>query len=121
MKVYFLLFFLFCCAVADAQTKKISGTVVDEDKAPLAGVTVALGNKRSVTQTDSAGKFSISVTEGSDAKLVFSYTGHISQTVSASQGMVVTLAKNTASMEEVVVIGYGSPTAIKDLTNNLFH
>lgn len=92
-KIYLSLFFLFFCAISHAQTKTISGTVIDEINAPLEGVTVALGNKRSVTQTDAAGRFSVSITEGSDVKLVFTYTGHISQTVAASNGMVVTMTK----------------------------
>ena len=119
MKLYFSLLLSFCCVIAGAQTRKISGTVIDEDKVPLVGVTVALSNGRSLTQTDSSGKFSVNIAEDNNQKLVFTYTGFVSQTVAPSKTMMVTLTKNNAAMEEVVVVGYGTATARKDLTGSV--
>ncbi|MEI6948958.1 TonB-dependent receptor [Paraflavisolibacter sp. H34] len=104
---------------ASAQTKKISGKVLDDDKAPLAGVTVAVANASLKVRTDSAGKFSINVADGNNVKLIFSYSGYTSQTIQATEGMVVPLVKNFVSGEDVVVIGYGSAKAIKDLTGSV--
>lgn len=103
-----MLLTVFFCAVADAQNRKISGTVVDDDAIPLRGVTVALGDGNTITQTDANGKFSINVTDRDNAKLTFSYTGYITQTVAASDGMAVALIKNVVAGDEVVVIGYGT-------------
>ena len=119
MKLYFSFLLSFCCVIAGAQTRKISGTVIDEDKVPLAGVTVALSNGRSLTQTDSSGKFSVNIAEDNNQKLVFTSTGFVSQTVAPSKTIMVTLTKNNAAMEEVVVVGYGTATARKDLTGSV--
>ena len=102
----------------NAQTRQISGTVVDDDNALLSGVTVAVEGSSTMVQTDSVGKFSIKVGEG-EVNLTFSYTGYISQTVPASSGMLVSLVKNVVAGDDVVVIGYGSATSIKDLTGSV--
>ena len=83
MKFYFSLFLSFCCAFARAQTRKISGTVMDEVKAPLAGVTVALSNGRSLTKLIRQVDFQLTLLRTSNVKLVFTYTGYVSQTVAA--------------------------------------
>jgi len=108
-----------CSLHVAAQTKRISGSVVDDTRAPLAGVTVAVRNSSTVVMTDSLGKFSVRIPDGSNVMLVFTYTGYTSQTVAAADGMVVTLEKNIAVADEVVVIGYGSATSIKDVTGSV--
>ncbi len=118
-KIYFSLAFLLLCAITQAQTKTISGTVIDEVKEPLAGVTITVEDSRSATQTDAAGKFSIKVNDGNNVKLIFTYTGYASQTIAPKNGMVVTMGRNSAAMDEVVVVGYGTGTARKDLTGSV--
>jgi TonB-linked SusC/RagA family outer membrane protein len=110
---------VFFCVVAGAQTKKISGTVVDDDKAPLQGVTVAVKDGVAITQTDAAGKFSINVPTADTASLVFTFTGYMGQTIVATDGMYVSLVKNIVAGDDVVIIGYGSATNIKDLTGSV--
>ncbi len=118
-RLLLMLLMVFFCAAANAQTKRISGTVVDDDKAPLQGVTVALKDGASITQTDAAGKFSINVPTGDTSSLVFSFTGYMGQTVEATEGMFITMAKNIVAGEDVVIIGYGSATSVKSLTGSV--
>lgn len=113
-----MLIAIFCIAVK-AQTKPISGTVLDDTGQPLTGVNVSLVNANTVAQTDSNGKFTIRVPEAGDTELTFSFTGYISQTLAAVNDMNVALIKNVVAGDEVVIIGYGSATAIRDLTGSV--
>jgi ferric enterobactin receptor len=89
-----------------AQGVPINGTVVSDDGSPLAGVSVIAGVTKRTAVTDNAGKFTINVTSGST--LEFSYVGYLTQSVRASAGMQVRLAKSeTAQMEDVVVTAMG--------------
>ncbi len=93
-----------------SQTKTISGNVTTvTDKAALAGVSVQLKGTNTGTTTDNSGNFSISV-PNSDAVLVFSYTGYQNQEIIVgSQSEVnVQLQASANTLDEVVVIGYGT-------------
>lgn len=88
---------------------KVSGTVSDEKNLPLAGVTVSLkaGNRTVVTDTE--GKFSINLPNGNNV-LVFTYVGYESHeiSVSKSQTLNIILKPTSATLGELVVIGYGA-------------
>ncbi|SJZ98149.1 SusC/RagA family TonB-linked outer membrane protein [Sediminibacterium ginsengisoli] len=88
-----------------AQGVSISGTVLSDDGAPLAGVTVTVvGANRSVVTADN-GKFTVNADAG--VLLEFSYVGYTTQSVKAAAGMVVRLAKSTEQLGEVVVTALG--------------
>ena len=88
--------------VAMAQTK-VTGTVISaEDNEPIIGATVLVQGQKSGTVTDADGHFTISVPAGK--KLIVSYIGMETQTVTAKNGMQVVL-RNSAAIEEVVVTG----------------
>ncbi|MDE5656788.1 MAG: SusC/RagA family TonB-linked outer membrane protein, partial [Muribaculaceae bacterium] len=90
------------------------GTVSDGEGEPLIGVSVEIKNRPGTgTTTDIDGNFSIKVPEGTT--LVFSYIGYVSRELTASPAMNVTLTEDVTSLDEVVVIGYGSVKR-KDLT-----
>src|SRR3990170_535518 len=92
-----------------AQTHAITGTVMSiTDNAPLPGVTVALKGKTQGTVTDSNGKFSIEA-EPSDV-LVFSFIGMetYEQQVGDSNEITISLNESIESLQEVVIVGYGS-------------
>ncbi|GAB2957041.1 TonB-dependent receptor [Hymenobacter coalescens] len=76
----------------------------------LPGVTVVVKNSTVGASTNENGEFTLSVPEGSDATLVFSYVGYLTETVSAGrQGSVtVKLRTDQKALDEVVVIGYGA-------------
>ena len=86
----------------------ISGTVVDTNGVPIPGVTVSVPGTSIGTATDLDGKYSLSVPDG--ATLVFSFIGFVSQTISVGDRSLidVTLAEDVSSLEEVVVVGYGT-------------
>ncbi|MFC4870707.1 SusC/RagA family TonB-linked outer membrane protein [Negadavirga shengliensis] len=86
----------------------ISGTVVDEEGDPIPGATVFVRGTSTGTATDLDGKYSLTVPEGSE--ITVSYIGYVSQTVVVeNQSEInITLQLDTSSLEEVVVIGYGT-------------
>ena len=82
----------------------LSGTVVEADGEPAIGATVKVQGTTTAAVTDVNGRFSIAVAEGK--KLVVSYVGMETQTVTARQGMRVVLqAAQSVMVEEVVVTG----------------
>ena len=88
--------------MALAQTK-VTGTVISgEDDQPIIGATILVQGQKSGTVTDADGHFTISVPSGK--KLVVSYIGLETQTVTPKNGMTITL-QPSAALEEVVVTG----------------
>ena len=97
---------------------KVSGKVTGANGEPISGVTVNVKGSKVSTSTDGNGLFTISVPEG--ATLVFSSVGYESQEVPVNgrSEINVTLKQSTRSMDEVVVIGYGSASK-RDLTGSI--
>ena len=87
--------------VALAQNK-ITGTVFEESGEPCIGATVMIQGTKQGTKTDLDGHFTINVPSGK--KLEISYVGMTTQTVTARDGMKITL-RNSAELQEVVVTG----------------
>ena len=87
-----------------AQTK-ITGTVISgDDGEPIIGASVVVqGATGAGAITDIDGHFTIDVPAGK--KLVISYIGMTTQTVTPKAGMVVTLTSDAQLVEEVVVTG----------------
>ena len=88
-------------------TKKVTGTVSDAE-GPVIGATVTeKGNPSNGVITDIDGNYSINVQPG--ATLVFTYIGYMTQEIAVGNQSVinVTLAEDSESLEEVVVVGYG--------------
>ncbi|MCQ2336457.1 MAG: SusC/RagA family TonB-linked outer membrane protein [Paludibacteraceae bacterium] len=103
-------------AASYAQTA-ITGTVTDETGEPIIGAYITLESDKSVgTITDFDGNYEISVP--ADSKLIFSYTGYESQTLSTSgkSSLSVVLKEASTHLEEVVAVGYGSQKA-KEITS----
>lgn len=103
---YILVSFLFFNSVS-AQSYKIEGKVVDENKVPLLGASVLISNSRQGTFTDVDGNFSINV--NGEVEIVISYVGYQTKSISVSSGRVlnIELAPDNR-LEEVVVVGYGT-------------
>ena len=87
---------------------EISGTVVDANGEPIPGVTVSVPGTGIGTATDLDGKYTLNVDEG--ATIVFSFIGFVSQRIQISDQSIVniTLLEDTSSLDEVVVVGYGT-------------
>ncbi len=86
----------------------VTGTVRDEAGEPIPGVTVSVPGTTMGTATDLSGEYALTVPEGSD--LVFSFIGYVSQTIPVGDQTVidVVLQEDMASLDEVVVVGYGT-------------
>jgi TonB-linked SusC/RagA family outer membrane protein len=86
----------------------ITGTVTDVSGEPIPGVTVSLPGTTVGTATDLDGRYSLTVPEGST--LVFSFIGFETQNVAVGDRSLidVVLTEDMASLEEVVVVGYGT-------------
>ena len=101
-----------------AQTKSISGRVTAADgQDGLPGVSISIQGSKVGTTSDAMGKYSLSVS-GSNAVIVFSSVGYITQqkTVGNQQQMDVQLVADTKQLGEVVVVGYGTQSR-KNLTS----
>jgi TonB-linked SusC/RagA family outer membrane protein len=103
-----LLVLLFYAPVTLAQTRAITGTVTSADGKALEGVTITVRNTVRTALTNEAGKFSINAS--SSEVLVFSYVGFKNETVSvgSSSELNVVMAPGSGTLNEVVVIGYGT-------------
>lgn len=86
----------------------ISGTVTDENGLPLPGVNVIEKGTTTGTSTDSDGKYMIVVNQG--AYLVFSFIGYqIQEFLVDNQTVIdVTMVPEVTSLDEIVVVGYGT-------------
>ena len=91
---------------AVAQNQTITGTVVDEFGDPIIGANVRVVGTSVGAVTDVNGKFSVNAKSG--AKLEVSFIGYASQTVNAAPGITVTLSEDAQSLDDVVVVGYGT-------------
>tara|TARA_Y100000385_G_scaffold280383_1_gene331468 strand:+ start:27282 stop:30302 length:3021 start_codon:yes stop_codon:yes gene_type:complete len=100
---------------ANAQYISVSGTVKSSaDGLPLIGVNIIVKNSSSGAVSDFDGNFTIS-NVASNATLVFTYIGFETLELPATSVMNVELAEDNESLDEVVLIGYGSKSK-KDLT-----
>lgn len=102
-----------------AQSKTITGTVIaTQGGEPLPGVNVLVKGTNTGVATDFYGNYSIEAS-ASDV-LVFSYIGFKSQEITVGSGNTVdaSLELDNTSLEEVVVIGYGTQKKA-DLTGSV--
>lgn len=101
-----------------AQQSIIKGTVLDNKKEPLIGVSVQINGSQRGTVTDVEGNFSIQASKGET--LTFSYVGYKKQDLilSSYTKITVVLSEDTELLDEVVVIGYGTMRK-KDLTGSV--
>ncbi len=113
--------FLFSSAsfFAAAQNTKVTGKVVDETGAPLAGIVVfSNDSKVSPSVTDVNGAYSVEAP--ATASLTFSMLGYKEETVPIEGRAVidVKLTPDSFKLDDAVVIGYGSQK-MKDLTGGV--
>jgi TonB-linked SusC/RagA family outer membrane protein len=88
---------------------KISGKVTDQDGQPMYGVTVSIKGTQKAVLTDANGSFSMEVLD-KKATLVFSYIGFLIQEhkLTGESTVNIVLVPSIKSLDEVVVIGYGT-------------
>ncbi|KAA9350050.1 TonB-dependent receptor [Larkinella humicola] len=107
-------------AAPNALERPITGSVTDEKKAGLPGVTVVLKGTNRGTSTDGNGKFTLNVPDGGGAVLTFSFVGYQSQdvTVGTQTTFAISMTPDVSALDEVVVIGYGAVRK-RDLTGSV--
>ena len=106
---------IFFTASGFSQSKKVAGKVVDETGNGIANVTVTVKGNKLATQTDAVGNYSLDAAE--NAILVFSSVGYTASevTVKGKNLVDVTLITQSNSLNDVVIVGYGTQKK-KDLT-----
>lgn len=88
--------------------KKITGTVKDSHGESIIGANVSIKGTTTGTITDVNGNFSLEATPG--VRLFVSYIGYIPKDVVVNNQSLyhIEMAEDTQSLEEVVVVGYGT-------------
>src|SRR5574344_124650 len=102
----------------NAQELNVKGKVTDGHE-PLIGVSVRVDGTTIGMITDLNGEYSLKV-PNKNSKLVFSYVGYntLTELVKGRRIINITMNENVQSLDEVVVVGYGTST-VKDLTSSV--
>ncbi|MFC0771664.1 SusC/RagA family TonB-linked outer membrane protein [Terrimonas alba] len=102
-----------------SQSKTISGKVTGKDNSPLEGATVNAKGSTISTQTKDDGSFSIQV-PASVSALIVSFVGYNDKEVEIGSSTIlnVNLVAGSESLQDVVVIGYGTRRK-SDLTGSV--
>ena len=100
---------LLASTLSQAQSVTVTGTVTDVAGQPLIGVAVTVQGTSTGVTTDAKGKYSIKV-PNAEAVLNFNYLGYVdqTQTIGARRVIDVTMEEDAQTLDEVVVIGYGT-------------
>ena len=103
-----LLFAIIMPLSVNAQNISVKGSVKDVNGEPLIGVNVLQAGTTNGIITDFDGNFELNVP--ADASLTFSFIGYKTQTVAVKgrKSISVVLQEDTKTLDEVVVVGYGT-------------
>ena len=103
-----------------AQVTKVTGTVIsEEDGLPVVGASILVKGTAVGTVTDMDGNFQLPNVPSSAKTLVISFIGMQSQELPIKQTMNVILKPDTETLEEVVVLGYGSGKKIGSIVGSV--
>lgn len=106
-KIGVLLCFIAFALSVNAQTRKVTGQILDESGQAIIGATIRLQDSSAGTVTDIDGHFSLNVPEGK--KVVISYIGFVTQVITPKANTLhIVLQEDSQKLDEVVVVGYGS-------------
>lgn len=116
--LFFVMIFMLSSHAVLAQ-RTITGRITDANGSGIPGVTVTVKGTNTATQTNTDGSYRISA-PNNNGTLVFSSVGFATQeqSFSNSSSVDLVLAASNASLNEVVVIGYGTRQK-KDLTGSV--
>ena len=98
-------------------SRQITGVVVDEESMPLAGAAILEKGTNNGVIADLDGKYTITPTTASPV-LVFSFFGYGDEEIAVGKSSVVDakLTPQSLSLDDVVVVGYGTMTR-RDITS----
>jgi len=120
MKFKFLLFLSIFFNIATYATR-VDGVVMDQTtKDPIIGASVMLKGTSVGTITDLNGKFNINVQDAKEAVLIVSYVGYQKKNIALDGKTMISvmLEEDAKTLEEVVVVGYGTMRK-SDLTGSV--
>ncbi|WP_405380339.1 SusC/RagA family TonB-linked outer membrane protein [Maribacter sp. LLG6340-A2] len=102
-----------------AQVSDISGTVTDQNGTPLPGASVVVKNSNNGTTTDFDGNYVLRNVDENQT-IIFSYIGFKALEVKVNKKSVidVSLEEDAQSLDEVVVVGYGTMQK-RDVTGSI--
>ncbi len=91
------------------KSTKLSGKVVDTKGEPIIGATVTENGTQNVTITDIDGNFTLNASSA-NATVTVTYVGFDTKQAKLAAGRVteITITEDSHSLEELVVVGYGS-------------
>lgn len=91
-----------------AQQQSVKGTVTDVNGEPIIGANVVEKGTTNGVITDLDGNFTLSISP--EATLLISYIGYISQEIRVTPGiaMNITLLEDMTTLDEVVIVGFGT-------------
>lgn len=119
----FFITIVLCCltnqSINAQEAIKIKGTVTDTNKEAIVGASVTVTGKTIGTTTDINGNFELTVPVGSNLKI--SYIGFKpsqEKVISDKRIYLITIQEDTQSMNELLVIGYGTQKR-SDLTGSI--
>lgn len=115
----FILFFMTSFSISAYTQNAVTGNVMDQKSEPIIGATITVKNKPNVgTITDLNGDFKLNASSGE--VLIISYIGYVTQELPAtpSHKMNIILKEDNLSLDEVVVVGYGTQRK-EELTSSI--
>lgn len=95
--------------IVEVQQQQVSGIITDQANLPLPGANILEKGTTNLVQSDLNGKFSMTL-KSKNAVLVVSFLGFVTKEIVVNNQTIVNvvLQENTASLSEVVVVGYGT-------------
>lgn len=107
-KLFFTLILLTSSVSMFAQTRTITGNIVDNSGIPIIGATILVAGTTNGTTTDLDGDFTLGNVSSNDV-LQISYIGYVTQTITLGNqtNMQIILSEDTQALDELIVIGYG--------------
>jgi TonB-linked SusC/RagA family outer membrane protein len=116
----FLLIIMLSLAAMAQESRTIRGKVTDINGDPLAGANVIIQGTNTGMVTDAEGNYQIVVEDPENATLEFSFVGFITKQYAVGNAAVIdiTLDEEITTLDELVVIGYGTVKK-RDLTGSV--
>ena len=126
LKMLVIALFISTMAMAQGGGTTVSGTVTDASQLPMVGVSVTVDGTDDGTITGVNGEYTISVPK--NGSITFSFIGYKSQTIAVGTRTTVNvqMAEDNTTLDEVVVVGYGTQKkanltgAVEQVTSEVF-
>ena len=109
-KMHVLLFLLLLVNYTYSQNRTVNGTITDESNNPVPGANVLVKGTAYGTVSDIDGRYSLDLKEYDNPILIISFIGYLTEeiTVGNQTAINILLVPDLKSLEEVVVVGYGT-------------